>query len=252
MDGYRRIELENPFEGAPVFYRAVSGSTMQDARELAGQGLPSGTAVVAGFQTDGRGRFPERSWHARPDESLLFTLILRLRDIRPPAAALPLLAGLGTALALEREFGLSPRVKWPNDLLIGGKKICGILCVSDDQAVLAGVGVNCRQVDFPAELGGKAVSLAQVLKRPVAPHDLLPAVLREIRELVIGEPAWRPMLENRLFKRGERVLFSFGIGQTEHRVEGLLEGIDEFGQILIRLDEHEKARAFPAGELVIL
>jgi BirA family transcriptional regulator, biotin operon repressor / biotin---[acetyl-CoA-carboxylase] ligase len=250
MSEYRPIDILNPFNGAPVLYSSETGSTMTDAREAAARGLPSGSVFVAASQTAGRGRFPGRVWQAAPGESLLCTLLLGSADIDQPASSLPLLAGLGVAMALEREYGLTPRLKWPNDVLLQGRKLCGVLCQADGQLLLAGIGINCLQTAFPPELASGAVSLRQALGRAVAPLQLLPVLLRELQRLLAGEPGWRGLVVDRLQGVGEQVEFRTGLTSRTGLVRGCLLGIDPDGQILLRLEGSGEVEAFPAGELV--
>jgi BirA family biotin operon repressor/biotin-[acetyl-CoA-carboxylase] ligase len=250
MSNYKPIDIINPFAGAPVLFRPETGSTMDDARELAARGFPSGTVLVAAFQTTGRGRFPERVWQAASGESLLCTLLLGFDDLRQPLGALPLMAGLGVALVLERDYGLSPRLKWPNDVLLQSRKLCGILCQADGPVLLAGIGINCRQTDFPAPLGSRAISLRQALGRPVDPLQLLAGLLRELHQVLGGGLGWRDLIGERLFCLGEQVVFRTGLTPRTVLVRGRLLGIDPAGQLLLQNDGTGEMAAFPAGELV--
>jgi BirA family transcriptional regulator, biotin operon repressor / biotin---[acetyl-CoA-carboxylase] ligase len=245
----RTLEIDNPFQGAPVYFLEETTSTMENARDLADRGAADGTVIVAGFQTAGRGRFPARAWTAAPGDSLLCTLIFRTRNLKLPAGALPLVLGLAVSLVLERDYCLVPSIKWPNDVLIEGRKLCGILCRLHGETVLAGIGMNCRQADFPGELNETAVSLRQVLNHPVEPLEVLVGFLREVFNLVRRPAEWRNLITTRMFGRGERVIFLAGIPPHEDRVEGWLVGIDADGQLLIREDNGRGIRAFPAGEL---
>ena len=144
-----------------VFNRAVTGSTNDDARA----GVP-GDVFTADFQFAGRGRL-NHVWLSRPRSNLLMSAVLGVDDL--PAervATLPLVVGLSVCEALQSAFPTDVpdryRLKWPNDVLIGGRKICGILCVRGDAGVIAGIGVNVAQREFPPEIADRAVSLAQV------------------------------------------------------------------------------------------
>ncbi len=137
-----------------------TGSTNDDARVLAERGAPEGTAVLASSQTAGRGRF-RRSWRS-PEGGVHLSAVLRPRTPDPGLSALPLAVGLGVALGLER-LGATPRLKWPNDVLLDEGKVAGVLVESrigdtDSDAVLGlgwvvvGVGVNVLRSSAPGDL----------------------------------------------------------------------------------------------------
>lgn len=144
-------------------FRTV-GSTNDVARALADAGAPHGAAVLAGAQTRGRGRRGSR-WRDHPGQSLLLSMV-----VRPGAGSEPVLAlrlGLAAARAIESVSPLAVGVKWPNDLMVQGRKVGGMLCegvAHGDrvEAVIAGVGINIAQPDeaWDAELAGRASSLA--------------------------------------------------------------------------------------------
>jgi BirA family biotin operon repressor/biotin-[acetyl-CoA-carboxylase] ligase len=146
---------------------------MDEARRLVAQSAaaqdsaaPHGTVVVADRQSAGRGRTRGRVWVAEKGESLLCTLILRYGSFAELPAALTLRIGLGVALALEDRYpALRGRVevKWPNDVMIDRRKVCGILCEGDGKTVYAGIGVNIGQRSFGAEVAEKAISVYMAL-----------------------------------------------------------------------------------------
>jgi BirA family transcriptional regulator, biotin operon repressor / biotin---[acetyl-CoA-carboxylase] ligase len=175
------LKVSNPWDGSPVYVRERTESTMDDARELALRGCPEGTVVVAGYQQKGRGRAPGRSWHSRPWESLMATIVVDRQSLSCPLAELPFHAAVAVSLALK-DFGVSPEVKPPNDLVVNGKKLVGVLCETCNQSALVGIGVNCLQATFPAELAETACSILQLTGREVNPLVLLPRVLVRLRE----------------------------------------------------------------------
>ncbi len=148
-------------------------STQQVARDLARAGAPEGTIVIAERQTAGRGRFG-RQWHSPPGLNLYCSILLR-----PPLApgAVPqiaLVAGVAAAAAIVEETGARPAIKWPNDVLLAGKKVVGVLVEMESEMervhhVIAGIGVNLNAplASFPRELRAKASSLLVVGGRRV-------------------------------------------------------------------------------------
>ncbi len=139
-----------------VHRKAVTESTNLDAR--AGS---HGDVYVAAEQTAGRGRLDHR-WLSAPGENLTLSAVLDVSGLDAAVVAtLPLVVGLAVASALERLApGLDFRVKWPNDVLVDWRKICGVLCERHGNLVVAGVGVNVRQREFPDEIAARATSLA--------------------------------------------------------------------------------------------
>lgn len=134
-------------------------TTMRRAAELADAGAPSGTIVAAAEQTAGQGRLG-RHWHSPAGKGLYFTSILR---VQLPPAQLPLVTlalGLAVADAVQMFCGLNCDLKWPNDVMVRGRKLAGILAqLHRDGAVLAGIGLNVSQAGFPEDLREVATSL---------------------------------------------------------------------------------------------
>ncbi len=152
--------------GQPLIELAEATSTNDVLRELAGQGAAEGTAVVAGLQTRGRGR-QHRPWHSPPGLGLYLSVLLRPPWPASDSGALALLAGLAVATALQRLGVPGVTLKWPNDVLAGGKKICGVLiepALRGDhiEHAVIGIGVNVRHgtAAFPPELRATATSCA--------------------------------------------------------------------------------------------
>ena len=136
-----------------IFHRAATESTNTDARA----GVP-GDVFTADFQTAGRGRLDHR-WESTKGENLMMSAVLDVADLAPESAAtLPLVVGLAVADALR--FAGEMRLKWPNDVLAGGRKIAGILCERHGDSVIAGMGVNVNQTSFPGEIAARATSVA--------------------------------------------------------------------------------------------
>jgi BirA family biotin operon repressor/biotin-[acetyl-CoA-carboxylase] ligase len=167
------IGIKNPFPGASAFLIERTASTQEEAKRLAAQGYPPGSLVAADAQSAGRGRFPERRWESEAGKNLLFTIYLDASAAGLPG--LPLRIGLALCAAVSDYAGLlgarflsPPRIKWPNDLLIGDRKAAGILCETGPAGVFTGIGLNCNQSSFPRELEARATSLAKELGREVS------------------------------------------------------------------------------------
>ena len=202
----KRLEIHNPWPGAPVYFKRRTASTMQEARRLLESGCPDGTVVLTDFQTLGRGRIAGRRWIAEAGKSLLFTQVLRTSSgaggIAEAPQRLPLVAGLALAQSVEDLYGLSVQLKWPNDLLVGEKKLAGILCEALAQGsslgLLVGIGLNCNQMTFPVELESTATSLARVLDRQISIPNLLAEVLCKLKASLADED-WHAKVLARLY-----------------------------------------------------
>ena len=180
---YRQAYCGCEFSRAPhwrIHHQAVTASTNLDARA----GMP-GDVFTADFQTAGRGRL-DHSWISPPGTNLMMSAVLSVEGLSPEhVSTLPLVVGLAVARALSPFLqGLSPAIKWPNDVLVGGRKIAGILCERQGENAIVGIGVNVGQTEFSPEIADKATSLAILSKiNGVCPHKtevVCPKVLREV------------------------------------------------------------------------
>jgi len=238
----------SPFPGE-IFYIQSTGSTMELARALTEQvpGPKDGTVILAGEQTRGRGRLASRTWNAQADQNLLFTFLLASAGLRLPLPVFPLAAGLAVARTLEGE-GLEPKIKWPNDVYVRGRKVCGILCETAGDWLSAGIGLNCNQRDFPPELREKASSLALLSGREYDRTALLESFLRELSG-VLREETWREALEARLLGIGREVLLLEGTAGNPTPLRGRISGVGDRGELLFR-PEGEDVRGIFAGEIL--
>ena len=256
-DGYRLLDIPNPF-GGPVWRTESTGSTMEDAARLIGgdengcggggirsegsspeKGPPSGTVLVAGFQHSGIGRIPGRIWSSPPGESLLLSLLLPEGAFRFPATLLPLAAAAGLA-RFVRELGLEPRIKWPNDLLISGRKCAGILCRRKRGWLVTGIGLNVLQRSFPGDGAGSpgAGPTSLALERGenvLPPPELLPALLARLEE-ALKSGGIAEEVEDLLWRRGGEYTVVLGNPESGETVTGTAEGICGDGALLLRVD----------------
>lgn len=233
-----RAGLYTAIVGRSVRFYQSTPSTMDDAAQWARDGVEEGAVVVAETQTASRGR-QGRRWVS--DAGNLYFSVL----FRPDAAALPLLsplAGVAVARAVRRVAGLYPTIKWPNDIIIDGRKVAGILAESAlsgsriDYAIV-GVGVNIAlEVSADPEIAGTAASLNQLAGAEVDRAELLRRILQYMDALYLDLhrrrspiPEWRRWLDT----IGKRVTVAhYDTAQT-----GLAEDIDDAGNLLLRTDE---------------
>lgn len=167
-------------------------STMDVAGRLAEEGCPEGTVVISEFQRSGRGRLG-RSWICPPSKGIIMSVVFR--PVLPPKAALrfTFFSALAVRRVIEEEAGLNARIKWPNDVLIGSKKVCGILtemaAESDElKYVIVGIGlnVNSHRSDFPGELREVATSLADEAGNGFSRINIARRLLEELEGLYFG------------------------------------------------------------------
>jgi BirA family biotin operon repressor/biotin-[acetyl-CoA-carboxylase] ligase len=218
------------------------GSTNSEAMEAASAGAPEGSVFVAEQQTAGRGR-GAHNWHSEQSAGIYCSVVLR--PALPPSEALilSLAAGLAVHAAVRQiDSRVTPDLKWPNDLLIEGKKFCGILTEMNAEAtrvryVVVGIGINVNQASFPAELQPVATSLRMATGSEWSRVELCAALLKsldhEYRELLTKPDARRSILrrfeERSSSARGRQVQVEENGG-----FEGVTEGLDPRGFLQVR------------------
>lgn len=179
-----RKRLKGNLFGKRVFHFFKTDSTNRVAMELGFAGEPEGTVVMAEEQTAGRGR-AGRSWYSEKGTGLYFSVLLRPRLAPAQAPLLTMLAGLSAQAAIQALTALEPELKWPNDLLLNGKKLGGILTEMHAEAsavrfVVVGIGINTNQEKFPAELASIATSLRKESGRITFRLELLVRLLAQL------------------------------------------------------------------------
>ncbi|MGH9025048.1 MAG: biotin--[acetyl-CoA-carboxylase] ligase [Acidimicrobiia bacterium] len=206
-------EREVPTRSGPGRFREVRhfpeiDSTNRYALDAARAGAPEGLVVVADHQTAGRGRLG-RAWEAAPGSSLLVSALLR-----PPvrlATRVVQAAGLALADAVEAVAGVGAGLKWPNDLIVGDRKLAGILVEAQlgaaPPAVVVGIGCNVNWTAVPGDLAASATACNLEAGRPVDRDALLDALLVRLdtRLDALGDPSLLADYRDRLFTLGQRV-----------------------------------------------
>jgi len=236
-----------------VSYRTL-GSTNDVAKQLADSGAPEGTLIVAEEQTKGRGRLG-RSWHSPPKCGLYFTLILRPPIPPAKAPALSICAALAVIDSLRELFGIQVFTKWPNDVLINRKKVCGILTElvtrgNGVDSVIVGVGmnVNNKREDFPKDLRKTATSLAIELGEEVSRLEVLKRFLLEFERdyLLFSNSGLAPFRNH--YRECSAVLGrSVKIRCGDKLLSGIAEDIDEEGSLILK--KGRRRLFLPGGEI---
>ena len=198
---------------------------MIDAAALAARGLPHGTVVVAEEQTGGIGRHGH-SWHSARGTGLYISIVLRL------PAALPVLTlalGLAAQRAIDDLTGVTTDIRWPNDLMLNEKKLAGIMIqASESGAVIAGLGINVNQPEFPEDIRDVATSLRIETGREQDKDQILERIVAEcLRYAAFSRTEiLRQFEEHSTWVRGKAV-------EVEGKVRGVTAGLDEEGFLLV-------------------
>jgi BirA family biotin operon repressor/biotin-[acetyl-CoA-carboxylase] ligase len=228
-------------------------STNAEAMAWARAGAPEGAIIVAEHQTAGRGRLG-RAWNDAPGQSLLLSVVLRPELPTHRLGLMTLAGGVAVAEAIaECTAPIEPRIKWPNDVLLGGRKCCGMLLESSlgsDLFVVLGIGLNVNQTEFPPPLAERATSLRMetgcLILRAALLRRLLARLEYWTESLAQDDGASvREAFVARMIGRGEHV--TVRLTDDGPPVEGVIEGVDDAGALRFRIGD--TVRALHAGEV---
>ena len=248
---------DNKVVGRDIRVFEETSSTNDVAEKLARDGVKEGVVVFAESQTKGRGRLG-RKWLSPSRKGLWFSVLLR-PDLRPEAAThLTVAAATALARAVREHTGLKPEIKWPNDILLNGKKVAGVLTELSAELdrvkhVILGIGVdvNLDAGDLPAELRPLASSLKIESGRPVPRAELAASILRELDRdyALIGRRQFGKLSdewESQCVTLGRRVSIRVG----DRAIHGRAESLDEDGALLLRT-EHGRLERIIGGDVTI-
>lgn len=246
-----------------AFGRAMAGyaslpSTNARAAAWAQEGAAEGSVVVAEHQTAGRGRHG-RTWTAAAGQNLTFSVVLRPALSAERRGLITVAAAVAVTDAVDDVAApLRAAIKWPNDVLLRGRKCCGMLLESSfsgqragpPAGVVLGVGLNVNQDSFPPALADRAISLAQAVRRPIERAPLFAALLaaleRRYRSLFDdGGAAVRDAYEARLYRQGQPV--TLRTTDTGTPIRGRVRGITATGALRLEIDG--RIETFHAGAL---
>jgi BirA family biotin operon repressor/biotin-[acetyl-CoA-carboxylase] ligase len=229
-----------------------TGSTNAD---LLARGGPEGQVLVAEEQTAGRGRMG-RSWVSQPGASLTFSVLLRPVTVPPVRRGwLPLLTGVAVAMAVRSVAGVGATLKWPNDVLVGDRKLAGILAEQSGEAVVIGIGINVATTAdaLPVSPTGLPATSLHVEGADVARDVLLTEVLRQLGHYYLPFQADPDPDRSGVLAAYRALCDSLG---RQVRVElpgarslvGVAEGVDADGRLVVR--EADKTTAISAGDII--
>ena len=245
--------------GSHVFCYAETGSTNVEATSLADEGAPEGTVVLADAQTQGKGRLG-RQWVSPPGVNLYCSVVLRPPIIPLAAAQLTFLSAVAVARTIAICTTLTPRIKWPNDILIDGCKVAGLLnelSAETDRVnhVILGIGINLNMTreQFPGDLRAPATSLLLAGGERVNRIHFTQMLLKELDDLydTYLQKGYEPIRAAWLKQGnmlGQRVQVDIGNGRP---FTGEVTGLDEMGALLLRRDDGTVEQVL-AGDVMLL
>jgi BirA family biotin operon repressor/biotin-[acetyl-CoA-carboxylase] ligase len=242
--------------GSQVFAFGRVGSTNDVAAALARGGAPDGCLVVAEEQTRGRGRLG-RKWYSPPSSGLWFSLVLKPRMRSDISATVSLASALGVADALEERYGISAAIKWPNDVVVRGRKICGILTEAEFSGsrlnfIVVGIGINLlgARADFPPDIRQIATSVLMESGGEVDRGEAL-AVLAgriEARYLELQQHGF-PGIRLEILRRSSLIGRMIRVETGADVLEGTAADIDQGGALILR-ETSGSLRRVLAGDVI--
>ena len=245
-------QLHTTWAGKRLCYFESLDSTNQKARELAEEGYPAGTLVIADNQTAGRGR-RGRNWDSRAGMGIFMSLVLKPQISPDKASMLTLLSALAVSKGISKITEEKAQIKWPNDLVLHGRKICGILTEMSPKLdyVIVGIGINVHNKDFPEEIAQMAGSLYTETGKHYSRAKLVAAVLEcfehyyalflEKEDLSLIQQAYNELLVNQ--EKEVRVL------DSKEPFEGIAKGITEKGELMV--DTEKGRKLVSSGEVSV-
>lgn len=223
------------------------GSTMTEASRLAALGCESGTAVGADEQTEGQGRLG-RTWHSERESGLYVSIVLRHLLSANTIPLVTLALGLATAEAILKTTDQACDLRWPNDVLINGKKCAGILTQLEGAAMIAGIGINVNHGEFPSELSGIATSLRIAGGRMYSRERLLIDLLSSVESFctLLEKEGREPILK--MFTCMSSYVYGcrVNVDLADSVVRGTTAGLNEAGFLILR-GEDGKENIIVAG-----
>lgn len=239
-------------------FSAETGSTNDDAKKLCREGRGARAWVVAAGQTQGRGR-SGRSFYSPKGAGIYMSAVYELTGSEKNLGLLPSLAGLAVRNSLYNLFGLDCRIRWPNDILLDGKKLCGILCElvsagNRPKYAVAGIGLNVGPCAFPDELSYAAGCVADSYSGEIDRNELAVDILNDLDRCILRNNALNADDTREFINRLKR--YSATVGENVRVVtpDGSFDGraldIDEKGALVLKTAL--ETRTFTAGEVVYL
>ncbi len=242
-EGLTTSQLQRRWRGHQVCIYGRVGSTNTVAASLAEGGVPAGTIVLAREQTTGRGR-GDNVWHSPAGRGLYLSMVFRPAGVENPAL-LSILAGLGVTRELDVAFpGLAPRLKWPNDIMVGHAKLGGILCEASSEGdairhLVIGIGINVKRFEVPRKLRGGVAFLTEAAGVEAELVSVADAAIRGLESETANPP---PVLDSARLDQVDRYDWlrdrrvRLHLPHFEDVISGVAVGIAPDGALLFRPD----------------
>lgn len=235
--------LKTEYAGRETHYFSEIDSTNAKAKQLAADGAPHGTLVLADTQKEGKGR-RGRNWSSPSGSGIWMSLIVRPEIIPSKASMLTLVMALSVSKALRELTGLTIQIKWPNDIVINGKKLCGILTemsaeVDYIHSIVIGVGINVNTTDFPEELMQTATSFYLETGKMMNRSEIITEILLAFEQyydtfIKSGDLSLlREEYNNNLINKNREVK----IIQGKEAFTGISKGIEDNGELIVQKED---------------
>lgn len=242
--------------GKEIVYKETTGSTNADVRRMAEDGAENGLLVVADAQTSGKGR-RGRQWESEKGTNLYFSMLLK-PDIAPDKASMiTLVAAYSVAKVIKKNTGLDAKIKWPNDIVVGKKKVCGILTEMNMERdyihhIVVGIGINVNEEEFPDEIRDMATSLKKEVGRIVSRANLLCDILLQFEKdysAFLAAEDLKPFIDDynkMLVNKGALVK----VLDPKGEFSGIAGGINEEGMLIVFKENGQIEKVY-AGEVSV-
>jgi BirA family biotin operon repressor/biotin-[acetyl-CoA-carboxylase] ligase len=255
ISGDSFIARKDNLIGTEFIYKPITESTNIDAKELGQTNGLSGTVIIASNQSKGRGRLG-REWESACDRDIYMSFLLRLKDNSKYITLLPLLSALCVVDTISAVADINPLIKWPNDVVVNGKKLCGILCESNLKNgvfdfVVTGIGINVNRDTFSSDIEDKATSLLLETGRLLSRAEIINQLVIELNRrygllLEHGPDSFLCEYKNLCANLGRDVnIIEKGVSYTATAVD-----ITDEGHLLIK-DINGELRNILSGEVSV-
>ena len=248
--------LQTERMGRQIRYFSRIDSTNQYAKRIAEEGAPDGTLIIADEQTAGKGR-SGRTWVTPPAEAIAFTLLLRPKLSPDRISMVTLVMGLAVTNAVNSLYGVSAGIKWPNDVVIKGRKLCGILTemsaeVRQVNYIVIGVGINANLTSFPEEIREIATSLRLELGCDINRAELIACVMTEFERLYAEFEAQGDL--GAVMQEYNELCLNAGskvrVLDPNGEYTGTSRGINSMGELLVETEDGKMQEVY-AGEVSV-
>lgn len=253
--------LTTSWVGRKLYYFESTGSTNTDAKRYADAGDPHGTTVVADMQTEGKGR-RGRKWQSPAGTTVSFTIVLKPTFSPDKASMITLIAAISVAQAIEEICHVEAKIKWPNDIVVNRKKVCGMLTemsmtpeMDDIQHIVVGIGINVNNestADFSEEIRetasslrietGKKINRAELVERTLAHFEQNYGLFEQSLDLT----ALKEVYQEHLINLNEKVRVLDPAGEYT----GVAKGITKTGELVVEREDGQTVNVY-AGEVSV-